>query len=288
MRICIILHIMKRATAFDFDAARKGFTASGLYAGSVDNSFSKYSPAYSVTNENLRPVTGLKSTKNARVLTIAGSGDSPIFYRIAGAKHVDTFDLSYCAKAVMDIKTAAISVLSYKQYLEMLHELHDTSSVNEVSAFPKIENELSGNVKNFLIGMDGCRIFGNGLRPKNYIEHLPTAEEYSRMQQTIKKPFNFRWADITEVHKTLDTNYDVMNLSNVFQYMNNVEIITNTLESLRPHLTENGMIAVYTTWFIRNSEYDNYVKVQENIKEWAEFKMLKSARQETLILQKLK
>lgn len=279
---------MRKTKAFSFNAARSGFTTSGLYVGSVDSSFSKYSPAYSVTNEDLRPVTGLKKTKNARVLTIAGSGDSPIFYRIAGAKSVDTFDLSYCAKAVMDIKTAAISILNYHQYIEMLYELYDAESINKVSAFPKIENKLSVDVKDFLFGMDGCKIFSNGLHPKNYTEHLPTAEEYSVMQKTIKKPFNFKWADITEIHKELTGCYDVMNLSNVFQYMNKVDIITNTLENLRPHLDDNGLIAVHTTWFLRNFEMETYAKVRENIKEWGEFKMLKTARQETLILQKIK
>ncbi|MDR0726657.1 MAG: DUF3419 family protein [Rickettsiales bacterium] len=279
---------MSSTKAFDFNLARRGFTTSGIYIGSVDNRFSEYAAAYTITNEDLRSVIGIKDVNKARVLTIAGSGDSPIFYRIAGAKNIDTFDLSYCAKVVMDIKTAAINVLNHNQYIEMLNGMHSAEHTDKIPYFQKISGYLSKDVRNFLFEMQGCKIFSNGLRPSNYSQYMPTLDEYSKMQKLISSPFNFKLAVITEVNKQLKGTYDVINLSNVFQYINDVDIITNILENLNPHLTKKGLIAVYTTWFILPGEWDNFIQVQENIKKWAEFKLLKSACQEALILQRKK
>ena len=66
--------------------------------------FSQFSLAYIATNENIRYEIGLTETNKKSILTIAGSGDQPIFYSLNGAKDIDTFDISFCSKVIMDIK----------------------------------------------------------------------------------------------------------------------------------------------------------------------------------------
>jgi hypothetical protein len=293
---------------FDSDLARKEFKNFGYNTGSFIKPFSRYSPAYVVTNEDLRFVIGVKDAKNARVLTVAGSGDHPLFYRLAGAKSVDTFDLSYCARVIMNIKTAAIPVLRYDEYIKMLNCMHCATDTDHISHFARIKNKLPRDSRKFLSDMQGNKIFGAGLRLSDYMEYLPAAAEYAKMQKLIKRPFAFKWADITEVHKELTKTYDIMNLSNIFEYVREdtvynlenmysrssddgvkeAEKISGVLKNLCRHLSDNGIIAVHTTWFIRDFEHKMYTKVQENIKEWARLGVLNSRKQQTIILQKLK
>ena len=84
-----------------------------------------YSHAYVVSNEDLRYTTALTRDMGRKVLTVAGSGDQPLFYKLNGANHIDTFDVSFCAKAIMDIKTAAIRAgMGYDSYKQMLRNFH--------------------------------------------------------------------------------------------------------------------------------------------------------------------
>jgi hypothetical protein len=210
---------------FNSDIARKDFKDLGYNVGIFLNNFSKYSPARVTTNENLRFVNGAMNVQDARVLTVAGNGDHPLFYRLAGAKSVDTFDLSYCARVAMDIKTAAIPVLCRNEYVDMLFSMYDASSTGHILYYPAIEKKLSRDSKRFLSDMRGHKLFGAGISPSNYVEYLPTAAEYAKMQKLIKRPFAFKWADITEVHKELKGTYDIMNLSNIFEYVKETEEI---------------------------------------------------------------
>jgi hypothetical protein len=274
--------------SFDFHLARGMFTESGAYKVQLNGGFTEYSPAYTVTNEDLRFVTGIKDVKNARVLTVAASGDHPLFYRLAGAESVDTFDLSYCARVAMDIKTAAISVLNRDDYIKMLYSMHYAVNVGQISSFHKIQDNLSRDVKEFISEMQGCKIFSGGLSASKYTEYLPTAAEYAELQKLINRPFTFQWSGIADIHQKLERTYDVMNLSNIFEYINETETMTGVLENLRPYLSDNGIIAVHTTWFFRNFELKRYAKVRENIKEWARLGMFKTERQQAIVMQKIR
>lgn len=262
----------------DFDKARKTLGIPHFLV------FSEYSPAYCATNEDLRAVIGFSDVKNSRVLTVAGSGDSPIFYRIAGAKSIDTFDLSYCAKVVMDIKTSAVSVLEHPEYIEMILSLYNSKGTNQISHFEKINDHLSSDVKNFLSEMDGCRIFKNGLNPRSYQRYMPTATEYSKMQQMIKQPFEFKWSDISNIHTELHGHYDIINLSNVFQYIKSAETISEILENLGRHLTPTGIIVAETTWFFSEQALEKYIEVQNNLRNHAKLGVMKHAHQQSMIV----
>ena len=91
--------------------------------------FSHYSPSYVLTNEDIRWVSGLTQNKGPRVLTVAASGDHPMFYAMRGATNIDTFDISFCAKVAMDIKTAAIQKLSRDEYVQLLNDMHQAQRI---------------------------------------------------------------------------------------------------------------------------------------------------------------
>ena len=104
--------------------------------------FSEYSPAYVVTNESLTTSMYWMPKNCNSALTVAASGDHPFWCSLFGIKHVDTFDISYNAKCIMDIKTAALGCLDYFQYIKLLENLNKCRDVTNV---PYMKNIL----KNF-------------------------------------------------------------------------------------------------------------------------------------------
>lgn len=82
-----------------------------------DYAFQDKSPVYLFTNENvagyLRPI----NLQDARVLSIGASGDHAFEAYLAGAKHVDTFDINSWQKPVIELKTHMIRNLDYKSLL---------------------------------------------------------------------------------------------------------------------------------------------------------------------------
>lgn len=203
--------------------------------------FSNYSPAYTLSNENLRWITGLTQGIAKRVLTTAGSGDQAMFYAINGATHIDTFDTSFCARVVQNIKTVAIQHLTHDQYIELLNELHKTGNAMQLPLMSNIIPHLSDTDIQFIRDMNNCKIFGNGLSPSKYPEYYPTPDEYKKMQQCISTQFPFIWSDVESLHKHLTGEYDIINVSNIFQYLN-INQIYNVLTTLHKHLTVDGVI----------------------------------------------
>ena len=85
--------------------------------------FNTYSQAYAVTNENLRKTMRLIPKNAKSALVTAASGDHPLFCSLYGIQNVDTFDISYNAKCIMDIKVAALKILGYHSYIGLIDDL---------------------------------------------------------------------------------------------------------------------------------------------------------------------
>ena len=205
--------------------------------------FSPYSMAWIITNEDLRPAMKhiKKNTKNA--LTVAASGDHPMFTKIHGATHVDTFDISYNAKLIMDIKTNALSVLNHDDYCKFLRAIHDAySGTSDIPNMPEIISMLPRGEQRYFYKMDKYQLFGRDHFFESY--SLPTKGEYEKMRNNIDKPFNFIWSDITELHTKLKKEYDFMHISNIFDYLETYSACTEVLESLIPYTARGCKICM--------------------------------------------
>lgn len=243
-----------------------------------------YSPAYVVSNENLRHTTGLTRDMGRRVLTVAGSGEHPLFYTINGATQVDTFDISYCARAIMDIKTQAIrSGMLYEQYKKLLKDLHFAPSASKVSGISEILPKIPAHSAQFVRGMDGYRIFGNGLNPEYYVSEMISETEYKTLQKTLHGAFKFIWSDVATLHTQLNGEYDVINLSNIFEW--SPDLIQPTLTNLHNHVRPGGYILVQTGCsmsFWKNTE--KFIDAQKALKDWAKIGINKHDRDTQVII----
>ena len=243
-----------------------------------------YSHAYVVSNENLRHTTGLTRDMGRRVLTVAGSGEHPLFYIINGATQVDTFDISYCARAIMDIKTQAIrSGMPYGQYKILLKDLHFAPSASKVSGVSEILPKIPAHSAQFVRGMDGYRIFGNGLNPEYYASEMISETEYKTLQKTLHGAFKFIWSDVATLHTQLNGEYDVINLSNIFEW--SPDLIQPTLINLHNHVRPGGYILVQTGRSIPvGKNMEKFINAQKALKDWAKIGINKQDRDTQVII----
>ena len=243
-----------------------------------------YSHAYVVSNENLRYTTGLTRSMGRRVLTVAGSGEQPLFYTINGATQIDTFDISYCARAIMDIKTQAIrSGMPYEQYKKLLKDLHFAPSASKVSGVSEILPKIPAHSAQFVRGMDGYRIFGNGLNPEYYASEMISETEYKTLQKALRGAFKFIWSDVATLHTQLNGEYDVINLSNIFEW--SPDLIQPTLTNLRNYVRTGGYILVQTGCGMAiGKNMDKFIDVQDALKDWAKIGINKQERDTQVII----
>lgn len=93
----------------------------------------QYCRAYHTTNEPITDWLSLAPVKNPRVLTVAASGDQPLLYAASGASHVDTFDITVNACAVMDFKTSALdTVANFTEYQDNVQNLIHLDELDKI------------------------------------------------------------------------------------------------------------------------------------------------------------
>ena len=232
----------------DIATAQSKINKFGLYDAPESEFFSRFSPAYIVSNENLKREVSL--TQNAHdVLTVAGSGDQALYYKMAGATHVDTFDISYCAHAIQDIKTTVIPRLTYMEYFVLLETLHTSYNVAKIPLISQMSPYLPQDTLDFINDMNSYPMFSRGVNPFLSPRLHPTRAEYKKMQLCVPAQFNFIWSDVLSLHTKLSNQYDVINLSNIFSYFGSTQI-AQTIENLKPFLNVGGHIVfcgVYRT-----------------------------------------
>ena len=205
--------------------------------------FGQYSPAYATTNENWRFAMNKLHPAGKSVLTVTASGDQPIAFAISGAQNIDTFDTTYFAKVVMDIKTSAIQTLNHKQYGNMVDALRNTNCVSEIPGYDKIAPLCPHDTIIATKQMRGCYIFNQGTGPNT--EYMPTESEYNIARKTIKTPMNFIWSDLQDLNTQLNKQYDIIYLSNIFDYFQSSQNIINTINKMHPFVKDGGEIMLY-------------------------------------------
>lgn len=209
--------------------------------------FNTYTSAYVVTNEELRISMNFVPKKCENALVVAASGDHPLFCSLFGAKHVDTFDVSYNAKCMMDIKVAALNCLEYLDYGQFLEDLYTSCKsasidITSVKNMDKILQKLPETEADYIRTLKCEPLFSRGPSP---IESgvLPTFTEYCKMRKKIVKPYNFFLTNIYSLYKYLEKPYDFVHLSNIFDYVSEGHY-EEILLPLMQHINRGGRIVI--------------------------------------------
>jgi hypothetical protein len=249
-----------------------------------DNNFGRFSPAYTVSNEWLSEAMEILKPRGKSVLTVAASGDQAFFYKINGASHVDTFDISYCAHVMTNVKTAAVQTLDYTGYKEFLNSIKSASTdIMYVSKFPKISVALPQDTKRFLYTMSGQK-YRSGI---GTIFSPMTAAQYKKLRASVNAPFKFIWSDVMSLSGHLTQKYDQMYMSNIFQYNCDVEKNVRLIQSLLPFLNDGGEIMLCVTPFFRRFELDVIRNVAKALEKFVRIRLEATNHQQYAIVKKL-
>ena len=217
--------------------------------------FSENSPAFVVTNEDLRYEMNLMPVNRERVLTVVGSGDHPLFSSLYGAKYVDTFDITINARAMMDVKTAAIIAgMRRSNYVKLLNYFCDNqkNSMKDVCldnikrkfALGRLGKNLSSEtLNNIKQNKWNIVCYSTYSSIDQYSAFLPTKSEYQKLQEIINKPYNFIQTDIANLSaKLVGKRYDFIHLSNIFDHVDEEDKILEILNSLLSYVNVGGRI----------------------------------------------
>ena len=156
-----------------------------------DAIFGTYSQAYTVTNEDLRKSMCFMPEKCENALVVAASGDHPLFCSLYDAKNVDTFDISYNAKCIMDIKTLALNTLNHQDYIRFIKDLYNISvPLMDVKNMDRVLYKLPKTEYDYIYALKDFQIFSR--KPISFNNAvLPTKFEYNKLQESVKATYNF-------------------------------------------------------------------------------------------------
>lgn len=231
--------------------------------------FETYSPAYVVTNENLRQLPQLMPKKHENVLTVVGSGDHPLWFSLYGAKHVDTFDISYNAKILMDIKVVALNCLSRNDYNQLLDDFYEINrfpfkDISSIKNMSKILPKLPEVESEYIKKIESAKIFRTNWKPLKSTS-LPNFLEYIKLRIQIKKPYNFYMTDIRNLSNFLTTSYDVIHLSNILDYVPRSKHKAIILPLLN-HINPGGRLIAHT--MIINPPTSCFKTISNSLDKW--------------------
>ena len=243
--------------------------------------FLEFGSAYTISNESQRWATSAVPNIH-RVLTVAGSGDQAIFYKLAGAKIVDTFDITHNAGVVQNIKYAAIKKMDTPDdYKDFLVDLFYTTDVMSMPQMKNLKRHLTKYSRRTIDVNSGTQMFCTGLDANAYPENIPTDSEFEKLKTILNKPFRFIQSDLENVHAKIHGKYDLINLSNIFDYCYDGRTQAQILISMAKHLNVGGHI-VYLPQMPRFKYTDVHIKTKSGIE--LNYQDTKSYRDTKMIL----
>lgn len=181
-------------------------------------------PVYLFSNENISgymPAFG--DMQGANVLTVCASGDHAFESYLAGAAHVDTFDVNSLQECVMELKSHMIRDLKYEEFMDFFfnaRHFFDTRMLRP------IQYNFSQKLQSFIskynqIGRSLFRYSGTQHDAFDVfkLSYISNPEKYYDLRNKLPENINFKTCDISQISDVFPYKYDVIMLSNIMDYM---------------------------------------------------------------------
>lgn len=208
-----------------------------------------YNKVYDFTNENVACLDYLYDFKDAKVLSIVGSGDQYFASILNGAKQVDLFDINPTSYLYFLLKFYGIRELEYDEFCDFFVR----KNFDNIKVFEKLKNILPKKVLEYykyivsnigesklIFKKDGINILSK-TNQKYYFETdrpvIPYLNKltYYKLKLLLKKQNipKFYKADLMDIKDKIKNNYDIVLLSNIYNYIElNVFEYTKFLKEL--------------------------------------------------------
>jgi hypothetical protein len=228
--------------------------------------------AFLFTNENLADfMEEHLNLEGKKVATIGGSADFIINAFMYGAKSVRPFDIALLACFLGEVKMAAHSKLSYKEFLNFFNPFKKNQFFSH-NQYDKLKPNISNHAQHYLdqlIHPDGN---SNFLSPDGMLAiplvdntkvnpYLQSEENYEKAKKN-SEPVIFYPQEMTEFLKQTKENYDHIHTTNMFSYppyayhpessnidyskvIQNKNNIIKAIQTAHDRLTPEGTISTY-------------------------------------------
>lgn len=198
--------------------------------------FQDKSPVYLFTNENISGYLDGLYLENARVLTVCASGDHAFEAYLRGASHVDTFDINSWQGAIFELKNHMIRNLDYEVFMDFFFHakyFFDTKLLKPIKpAFSDRLNEFLAHYNK--VGRDAFKYKSstNPFYSDKMISYINNKKMYDTLAEKLPKKINFKHCSMADVSTNFHKRYDLILLSNIFEYMYNQYKFINQEEKI--------------------------------------------------------
>lgn len=224
--------------------------------------FSKFCPVYIFTTENIAGYLNTIDVKDKDVLVPCASGDHILEAISKGAKRVDVFDINVYAYHMARLKIAAVEALSKDEFLSFFVRKIDDETINE-KIFDrqiyesKIRKFLPTYSRNFWdVAYNswknnhakinkGKNLLHSGLFIHNFatqdgmiklLDYLKD-DNYEKLKTKLsimrEENIEFFNCDIVDIEDKLDKSYDIIMLSNIQDYADEIYSVSDKIAGLK-------------------------------------------------------
>ena len=176
------------------------------------------------SNENVAGYLDKFDLTNKTVLTVGASGDHAFECYARGAKHVDTFDINYRQKPIIELKNHMIKNIPYEDFVKFFFT---KTRFFDIKIIKPIMSQFSPSLQIFLdlyysIGNAGRTLFAyNG--ELDFMAHYDNKyysneEKYNMLSAKLPKNISFSHIDISGITTKFTKKYDFIILSNIFDF----------------------------------------------------------------------
>jgi hypothetical protein len=207
--------------------------------------FDEFSFIFKITNENMNDENYFRLLcDNKKLLSVIGSGDQILNSILLGSKDIDAFDISRFPKYFLELKMAAVKCLSYEEYINFFY---DGKSFNR-RTLKRVLCYASKDVRDFWEGicdtslvsfnfdkLSPRAVYNSTLFSKNAymgsereiaIKYNPYLDKsnYDQLKRRIEEiNITYLTGNIMHLDYVRDRTYDLVNLSNICMYQDNLE-----------------------------------------------------------------
>lgn len=189
------------------------------------HAFNTVGQGFLVTNENVAGYVEHmgQDLNGARVLSVCSSGDHAFTFYGAGAKHVDTFDVNYTQKMIYELKNTMIRKLPYYEFMAFFYGKNNFFNRKIITP---IWNEFSDSLKLYMEVFYSTnvatarRMFVYGRAINNPgVPYINSKNQYDLIRAKLPARISFMHNDLETLPQQLTEKYDLVVLSNIFDYM---------------------------------------------------------------------
>lgn len=207
----------------------------------LNTEFRTYGKLYHHTNENLKAY--IPNTSNKRVLSVSSSGDHLLNIISKGSFRVDTFDINKFSPLYQNLKLYSIRYLSCKDSYEFLNCLSPDLYFKFNGFLPKKEKEFFDFVFEHYIDDIAYKMFYlqdiDNIINNNYFDF----DILNYLKHNLRRlEHNHFCTNIYGLSSFMIGQYDYIFLSNISQYVKNVDDFFHFINYLRLYLNKNGAI----------------------------------------------